>query len=94
MVCDKCQHIIKPITDMIHQEINRLVVKNCFGCQFDRPGQTEHDKCLMLDSTEKLEEFFHEAWENLRVHNGLKFIIYKQLEVSFTLNMIFTGFYK
>ena len=92
MECEKCKHNIKPITDMIHQEINRLVVKNCYGCQFDRLGQMDHDKCQMLDSVEKVEEYFHEAWENLRVQNGLKYIIYKQLEVSLTLNIIL--FYK
>ena len=90
--CEECQDlIIKPIISQIQYEIDIEAKTVCYGCLYDRPGQRDHDKCLMLDPFEKLEEFFEIAWEKCQFAEILKPLIYEYMKV--TIAFFFTFFY-
>ena len=72
MFCDTCKVLLQEIGKEVMEEINILAREACYGCQFERPGQMDHDKCLMLSSFEKIEEFFEKAWINLDFQDCIK----------------------
>ena len=89
--CEECQDlIIKPIISQIQYEIDIEAKTVCYGCLYDRPGQRDHDKCLMLDPFDKLEEFFEIAWEKCQFVDILKPFIYEHMKVTIAF---FTFFY-
>ena len=76
------EYLIKPIISQIQYEIDIEAKTVCYGCLYDRPGQRDHDKCLMLDPIEKLEEFFEIAWEKCQFAEILKPLIYEYMKVT------------
>lgn len=82
--CEEYQDLIKPIISLIKYEIDKEAKTVCYGCLYDRPGQRDHDKCLMLDPIEKLEEFFEIAWEKCQFAEILKPLIYEYMKVNIT----------
>lgn len=44
---------------------DRIIHKNCFGCEYNRLSQREHDVCLMLSPEEKVDCFFEIVMEDL-----------------------------
>ena len=37
------------------------IQRDCYGCEFDRPSQLDHDKCCMLEPEEQLEAYYYRA---------------------------------
>ena len=37
------------------------IQRDCYGCEFDRPSQLDHDKCCMLEPEEQLESYYYQA---------------------------------
>jgi hypothetical protein len=56
------QHLVSCFAKHLADQITELVKKNCYGCQNDHPSQIQHDKCLMMNQEEKLDEYLDEAW--------------------------------
>ena len=76
------EYLIKPIISLVQSRIDKEAKTVCYGCLYDRPGQRDHDKCLMLDPIEKLEEFFEIAWEKCQFAEILKPLIYEYMKVT------------
>ena len=47
------------------KHIGDLSVEKCYGCQFSRPSQTDHDICLMTPYSELLDLYITEAMSRL-----------------------------
>ena len=37
------------------------IQRDCYGCEFDRSSQLDHDKCCMLELEEQLETYYYQA---------------------------------
>ncbi len=56
------QHLVSCFAKHLADKITELIKKDCYGCQNDHPSQIQHDKCLMMNQEEKLDEYLDEAW--------------------------------
>ena len=46
----------------LHKQWLSTIQRDCYGCEFDRPSQLDHDKCCMLEPEEQLENYYYQAW--------------------------------
>ena len=56
------QHLVSCFAKRLAAQITDLSKRDCYGCQNDHPSQIQHDKCIMMNQEEKLDEYLDEAW--------------------------------
>lgn len=45
----------------LRKQWHYIIRRECYGCEFDRPSQLDHDKCCMMDLGEQLVCFYEMA---------------------------------
>lgn len=45
--------------------LKNIVEKKCFGCQYARPSQREHDVCIMTEFEDQVDLYFFDALKEL-----------------------------
>ena len=53
------------VVDHVNSHMQVIIKEKCFGCQFDRPSQREHDFCCMMSEREVVEQCLDDCLERL-----------------------------
>lgn len=54
--------LIAELTAAMWDTMGKVTSDLCFGCKHDSPGQRDHDVCLMMSESERLDHCFDTCW--------------------------------